>query len=203
MMNKIIIMIVLTAFALTACGTASPAASISASEKSSSDEAMLIVGIFKLENTDQAVTVKQASELLPLWEVIKSMAASDTSAQEEVDAAIGQIRENLTSTQLQKITAMNLTEQDVSVFEQTLSAGTMIKSTSQSATSSKSSAGLAGPPDGGPGGDALGGVVMGMSQVQGSTASASTVQAFNRTSIRVSSTMLEAVIKLMQERANM
>ena len=197
MTNKIIIMIVLFAFALTACGAASPTTSSSASAKSSSDEAVLIVGIFKLESTDKAVTAKQASELLPLWEVIKTMAASDTSAQEEVDAAIAQIRENLTPGQLQAIAAMKLTQQDLSAFEQSLSTGSGLKSTSQTTAGSKSNGGFGGPPDGGPGGDSLGGVVTGMSQTQSSTTGPKSVQA----PIKVSSTMLEAVIKLMQTRA--
>ncbi len=202
MTNKIFIMIVLIAFALTACGAATPAATSSASAKSSSDEASLIVGIFKLESTEQAVTTKQASELLPLWEVIETMASSDTAAQEEVDAAIRQIRESLTPAQLQAITAMKLTQQDVSAFEQSLSAGTALNSTSQTTTSRKSSSGFGGPPDGGPGGDSLGGVVMGISQAQSSTTSSKTALTSNRTSVQISSTMLNAIIKLMQTRAN-
>ena len=70
-------------------------------------QAELIVGIFKLEGTDQAITTAQASELLPLWEAIKVLAASDTSAQEEVDAAARQIKETLTPAQLKAIAAMN------------------------------------------------------------------------------------------------
>jgi len=201
MNNKMIIVIVLIAFALTACGAAAPA-STSASTKSSSDEATLLVGIFRLESTDQAVTAQQASELLPLWEVLKSMAASDTSAQEEVDAAIRQIKENLTPAQLQAINALNLTQQDITAFEQSLSAGTAIQSTSQSTSTGKSNSGAGGPPDGGPGGgDSLGGVVMGMGQTQSSSSGTKPAQTSSRASIKVSSSMLEAVISLMQKRA--
>ena len=92
MKNRIISIMILVALALTACGTASAAQS--SKTKSYAGQAELIVGIFKLEGTDQAITTAQASELLPLWEAIKVLAASDTSAQEEVDAAARQIKES-------------------------------------------------------------------------------------------------------------
>ena len=95
MKNKIIILVILMALALAACSTATTTASqsgTSSKAKSYAGQAELIVGIFKLEGTAQAVTTKQASELLPLWEMMKVLANSDTSAQEEVDATISEIK---------------------------------------------------------------------------------------------------------------
>src|SRR5271157_6158252 len=108
MKNKIISIIILMAVTLAACSTASTAnqSATTTNTKSFAGQAELIVGIFKLEGTDRAVTAKQASELLPLWEVMKVLAASDTSAQVEIDAAAHQITETLTPSQLNAIAAM-------------------------------------------------------------------------------------------------
>jgi hypothetical protein len=201
MKNKILVTMILIAILLTACGTASitsQSSSINAKAKSYTDQAELIVGIFKLEGTDQAVTAKQASELLPLWEMAKALTDSDTSAREEVEAVTSSVEGTLTSNQLQAITAMNLTDQDVLTFEQSLSAGTVQRS---SQSSSKSNSGFSGPPDGGPGGDSLGGIVSGVSQAQGSTTSAQTSVTSNSGSAQVPSALLEALINLLKQRA--
>jgi uncharacterized protein with von Willebrand factor type A (vWA) domain len=150
-----------------------------------------------LEGTDQAVTVKQASELLPLWEVMKVLANSNTSAQVEIDATVRQIKEALTPDQLQAITAMNLTEQDVSVFEQSLNTNTVQTS---SKSSSQSTGGFG--PGGGPGGDSLGGVLTGTSQSQSSATSTTSVKASSGTSSQVPTAMINALIKLLEKRAN-
>jgi hypothetical protein len=156
---------------LTACSTASTATQ-SSKTKSFTGQAELIVGIFKLKGTDQAITTKQASELLPLWEAIRVLVASDTSAQ-----------------------------QDVSAFEQSLNTGTTIQSSSTSTTSSRSSSSSGGPPDGGgPGGDSLSGVVSGSSQVQNSTTSTKSVLGTSQTLTQIPTALLDAVIKLMKTR---
>lgn len=157
---------------MTACSTASTATQ-SSKTKSFTGQAELIVGIFKLKGTDQAITTKQASELLPLWEAIRVLVASDTSAQ-----------------------------QDVSAFEQSLNTGTTIQSSSTSTTSSRSSSSSSGgPPDGGgPGGDSLSGVVSGSSQVQNSTTSTKSVQGTSQTLTQIPTALLDAVIKLMKTR---
>ena len=52
----------------------------------------MVVGTFKLEGTDNAVTADQAAKLLPLWQVYKDLSASTSAAQEEVDALAEQIQ---------------------------------------------------------------------------------------------------------------
>jgi len=199
MKNKIISIIILMALILAACSTASTANQSAATTNTRpfAEQAELIVGIFKLEGTDQAVTVKQASELLPLWEVMKVLANSNTSAQVEIDATVRQIKEALTPDQLQAITAMNLTEQDVSVFEQSLNTNTVQTS---SKSSSQSTGGFG--PGGGPGGDSLGGVLTGTSQSQSSATSTTSVKASSGTSSQVPTAMINALIKLLEKRAN-
>ena len=78
-----------------------------------STAAQLLVGTLKLEGTDQAVTSDQAKQLLPLWQMLQSLSTSSTAATEEINAVVDQIKSLMTSDQMDKITAMNLTQQDV------------------------------------------------------------------------------------------
>jgi hypothetical protein len=104
---------------LTACGGASnnpqagPADPVSSSENTLPLSTQLLIGTFKLEDTDLAVTAEQANELIPLWQVLQSISSSDTAAQEEMDALVEQIQETMTAEQVQAIEAMNLTSQDM------------------------------------------------------------------------------------------
>ena len=104
---------------LTACGGASnnpqagPAGPASSSENTLPLSTQLLIGTFKLEDTDLAVTAEQANELIPLWQVLQSISSSDTAAQEEMDALVEQIQETMTAEQVQAIEAMNLTSQDM------------------------------------------------------------------------------------------
>ena len=199
MKNKTIIIIILIALILTVCGTAANIESIATTSKTKSfaGQAELIVGILKLEDTDQAVTAKQASELLPLWEVMKVLADSDTSAQVEIDAAFREINETLTPAQLQVIKAMKLSAQDVSAFEQGMN--TTVQSTSK-VTSSTSGGDFGGPDGGGPGGDGLGGIIAELSQSSTSTTQSSKVS--SGPSSQVPTELINALIKVLQKRAN-
>lgn len=109
-----------------------------------SDAMLLALGTFKLEDTDQAVTAAQAKKLLPLWKAVKSIGASDTAAQAEIDALYRQIKESMTSEQWKAIQAMNLTMQDA----QTIMAQVGAMETTSSSSSSSSND-FFGPPGGG------------------------------------------------------
>lgn len=110
------ILVVLT---LTACGAASndpqadPAKLTDSYADAISVSSQLLVGAFELEGTDLAVTPEQAGELLPLWQVLQSLSASDSTAQAEMDALVDQIEETMTPEQIQAIKAMNLTQEDM------------------------------------------------------------------------------------------
>ncbi len=200
MKSKMIAIIILIALILTACGTTASASQSATTSKTKSfaGQAELIVGILKLEDTDQAVTAKQASELLPLWEVMKVLADSDTSAQVEIDAAFREVNETLTPTQLQAIKAMKLTTQDVSAFEQGMN--TTVQSTSK-VTSSTGNAGFGGPDGGGPGGDGISGIIAGSSQ--SSTSNTQSSQISSGASTHVPIELINALIKVLQKRVNM
>ena len=199
MKNKMVVTIIIMALLLSACGTASTS-NVSASTtktKSFAGQAELIVGILKLEGTDQAVTTKQASELLPLWEMMKVLANSDTSAQVEIDATFREVNETLAPSQLQAIKAMKLTAQDVSAFEQG------INTTAQSSTKisgSTSNGGFGGPDGGGPGADELSGIVAGVSQ--SSISSTLTTQVSSGTQSQVPTALINALIKVLQKRVS-
>ena len=73
----------------------------------------LMIGTFKLEGTDKAVTADEAAQLLPLWQVYKDLTSSNSAAQQEVDALADQIKGTMTPEQVQAITDMKLTRADI------------------------------------------------------------------------------------------
>lgn len=75
-------------------------------------EMQLMMGIVKLEDTENAIDLEQAADLLPLWKALRSLADSETTAQVEIDAVITQIEDTMTTEQMEAIEAMDLTMQD-------------------------------------------------------------------------------------------
>ncbi|MGZ9224823.1 MAG: hypothetical protein ACXW4M_04630, partial [Anaerolineales bacterium] len=73
----------------------------------------LLIGTLKLEDNNQTVSTEQAAELLPLWQTMRVLSESETAAQQEIEALITQIQETMTPEQMQAITAMNLTREDM------------------------------------------------------------------------------------------
>ena len=66
----------------------------------------LLLGTFKLEETNLAVDGTQANELLPLWKAVKSLSNSDTASSVEMDALYNQIQDVMTTNQLNQIASM-------------------------------------------------------------------------------------------------
>ena len=126
-MNKKILIIPLLIAALlwTACSRATTSEADSAAAATpeafeTSLEMKLLIGTLKLDGTEQEVEAAQAQELLPLWKMLKSLASSDTVAQEEMDAVVQQIEESMTSDQMAAIEAMDLTPQEMFTVMQDL-----------------------------------------------------------------------------------
>jgi hypothetical protein len=139
---------------LTACGSASSSTlQVGPGSQAQTLPAatQLIVGIFKLDGTDQAVTAEQAKELLPLWQVYQDLLTSDTAAQEEIDALVEQAQETMTAEQMQAITVMNLTQKDVMSVMQEQGLGVSQRSNmgNGNGTTTGGGGGFSGPPDGG------------------------------------------------------
>jgi len=82
------------------------------------DQTKLVVGIFELEATDQAVTPEQAASLIPLWNSLLELSQSQDGTQEQMDASVEQIKAVLTAEQLATIEAMVIDQQIVTVFMQ-------------------------------------------------------------------------------------
>ncbi|MDH3943592.1 MAG: hypothetical protein OEV06_05820 [Anaerolineae bacterium] len=79
-----------------------------------SPQEVLIIGVFRLEGTPYEVASSQAAELLPLWQVLANLVASDTTAEEEITALLDQITSTFTPEQLQAIEDLQLVQQDLS-----------------------------------------------------------------------------------------
>jgi hypothetical protein len=118
----------------------------------------IAIGTLKLDNTDNAITADQAAKLLPLWETMRVLETSDTAAKQEVDALGTQIQETMTDKQMQAITTMNLTRQDMFAVLQTqgVGFGNGQQNNSQQSGNSSNNRGFTpggfgpgGPPDGG------------------------------------------------------
>jgi hypothetical protein len=115
------------ALALAGCGaaaSASQAQSTAANGNGSSsgfdvqmtDTTRLMLGTLKLKDVGLQPDAKEASQLLTLWQAYQSVVTSDTAAPAEADAVVKQIRATMTSQQLDAITGMNLTQDDLRSF---------------------------------------------------------------------------------------
>jgi hypothetical protein len=125
MKSKIVIPIVLTIMLLlTACGSTTSNNNNFSGQGNRQDNGTataqtlplpekLAIGTLKLEGTANAVNAKEASDLLPLWQVYSSLITSDTAAQEEKDALAQQIQETMSSDQVKAIDSLNLTQRDI------------------------------------------------------------------------------------------
>jgi len=142
--------LIVLAVLLTACGSSATNTPMNATNGEISTATQLVLGSLKLEETEYAITAEQATELLPMWQVYAELLSSDTAAQEEIDALTEQIQETMTAEQMQAITDMQLTQQDMFTAMQ---GATTFTSTSQSSSNvtvpSGSGMPAGGPPDGG------------------------------------------------------
>ncbi len=73
----------------------------------------LVVGTFKLEDTDQAINAEQAAVLLTLWKGYRGMSGGSSFSPVEMQALLKQIRGKMTEEQLKAIAAMQLARDDM------------------------------------------------------------------------------------------
>ena len=113
-MKKLMLtLMIVLAIALAGCGSQSGNTASSPTVEALPAASQLILGTFKLEGTGEAVTAEQAAELLPLWQVYASLNSSSTAAPAELQALVEQIQESMTSSQMQAISDMGLTQADI------------------------------------------------------------------------------------------
>ncbi|MCP4140273.1 MAG: hypothetical protein GY755_08295 [Chloroflexi bacterium] len=118
-------LLIIFSLTLSACGagvtpeTASVNSALSTNyENALSIQLQLSIGTFNLEGTDLAVDAAQATDLIPLWQVLKNLTESGSAAEEEIAALILQIEEAMTSKQIASIATMNLTREDMGAIMQ-------------------------------------------------------------------------------------
>jgi len=76
----------------------------------------LALGTLRLEGTPDAITVEQAGKLLPLWQALKALSESSTTAPEEMEAVQNQIMATLEPAQIASIAALQLTNADLQEY---------------------------------------------------------------------------------------
>jgi hypothetical protein len=156
---------VLLIFFLTACGSTAAGSATNVAGRLNADyenalpvQNQLILGTLLLEGTENAVTAEQAAELLPMWQLMKEISTSDTAATEELGGLIIQIQETMTAAQIQAITDMALTQEDLMAYMQKAGMGQMPQKAGTPAASGA---------DGATGGGMSGGFVVGGSMPGG------------------------------------
>ena len=199
MLTLMALALILTACASTQSASGTPAVTAQGLLPASTQR---ILGIFRLEGTEGAVTAEQAAALLPLWQVYRELDGSGTAAQEEIDALVGQIREMMTEGQMASIEAMSLTQADVMAVmsEQELVAASPQASSSGTTATSGPQAGPGGEmPPGDMGGDPA--MIGAAAPVSTSGSSSEPAQSQGEPDPSVPSALLDALIELLQTRA--
>jgi hypothetical protein len=201
-MNKLLMIMLAAGLTLSACASAPSATTASSpAESSLAPSTRLILGTFKLEGTAEAVTAQQAAALLPLWQVYQGLQGSGTAAQEEIDALVQQIQETMTSSQVQSMQAMSLTQADimsVMVEQNIVEAGPQ-----QAVTRTASGSGpQAGPEGGMPPADTGGdpGMMGAAAPVSASSSTAGSSSSQVQAGSGVPSALLDALIQLLETR---
>jgi hypothetical protein len=97
-------------------GNTNPGTALDASyERALPVSSQLALGIFELEETENAVAAEQAKTLLPLWQAIQG---GSLQSEAETNAVLKQIEGVMTSEQLADIAAMQLTFEDMGTWMQ-------------------------------------------------------------------------------------
>lgn len=85
-----------------------------------STEMQLAVGTLLLDESGQPISAETAAELLPLWKAVRSLGSNSTITNQEYQALFDQIKETLTSEQMDAITGMELTRDDLMTLSEKL-----------------------------------------------------------------------------------
>lgn len=210
-MNKLLFLTLI--LLLTACGgstgettTSDPAGELDPNAGELPLSTKLAIGTLKLEETEYAIPADQAADLLPFWQVLRSLTNSDTAAPEEIEAIIEQIQETMTPEQMDAIQAMNLTREDIFASMQELglvnAPQVNVQGTPQAGEGFRGGQGPGGdfPPGGGPGGGRPGGGGQEISPEQIATAQARRAENGTRMNTRLLSVLIEPVIELLEEK---
>jgi hypothetical protein len=125
MLNKgkiLLILMITIVLAGCAAGTSSQGNQAAGSvNQNSSLESRLALGTLELEGTNQAVSAEQAKQLLPLWQKIKTLAATPSSTQAaDLQAVYTQIEAAMTPAQIKTIESLRLNQNDIQALMKSL-----------------------------------------------------------------------------------
>ena len=203
-MNKkfliLVILISISAMLLAGCSSAT-IATVSANNGLTT-ATKLALGTLKLEDTSQAVTAAQATELVTLWEGYESLSNSDTTSQVELDALVKQIQSTMTTVQIAAIEAMDLTDQSVSEGVQSLggsaNASAPVSTPSSAMLSQAAPAGGPGDMPGGGGDSVMNAIGSGMAA---QSTPATTQSTTNASATQVNPMLLQVLIQVLKTRS--
>jgi hypothetical protein len=151
----------------------------------------LAVGTLRLEGTNEAIDKKTAAQLLPYWQLLDELNASESTASQETTSVLEKIKDIMTSDQVNAIENMKLTESDASTVNQ----GTGSAESSGTTPSNISNIAQVSTGGGPPGGEPTGG---GMFTTGGGGSSSNGLQ--TSSSIETTTSLIEEVIKLLESK---
>jgi hypothetical protein len=198
--------ILLTALLLAACGAAKSETSGTVNPDRLNNnytgalpvESQLMLGTLRLEGTPQAVDSAEAADLIPLYLLLRQLTTSGSAAQAEIDATLEAIQQAMTAEQIQAISAMKLTQSDLTSFSGAAGASGGSRTRTFSAGGGGNFPGGSAGGEGGFGGGAPGG----FNQNQASTLRAQRNGASGSTGAATQSGLLSMVIQLLQRKTS-
>ena len=168
----------------------------------------LALGALRLEDTDQAVTADQATDLLTLWKAYRSLSDANAATAAELQALTRQIGEGLTDEQLAAIDAMALTQADVAAYVQEHDLEAAVVSATSTTSETGGQGGMPGGEGGmmgGEGGMAGGGEMMGgeapMDMAGAGASNSAASPAGMSGGAQVSTALCDAVIAMLDAKA--
>jgi hypothetical protein len=124
--RTLLLVIILSAVAISACSPAAPAASAPTSAAAAAIDitfadaaslrSQLAYGSIKLKDSPNAISPEQAKTLIPLWQALIALSGDDTTATEELTAVQDQITQAMTSPQIEAIAKMKITNAELNIF---------------------------------------------------------------------------------------
>ncbi len=157
------------------------------------------------------MTAEQASILIPFWQAYKSLSASSSSSQSEIQALYRQIQETLTSEQLASIQQNEFTQETLSALMQQYSVQASQTTRPQTQSSSNLSSSTqsnmvdmgAGAPPSDMGGDMPAGDIGAIVSQTGTTTTTTTTKsaAATSSSVNLNTIFANAVLQVLTQRA--
>jgi hypothetical protein len=158
----------------------------------------LAVGTLRLEGTSQAIDKELATQLLPYWQLLDELNASESTAPQEITAVVENIQGIMTEEQVKAIQDLQLTQSDLAAAVQ--DGGSEAGTTTAKIINVSQVTGGGGPAGGPP--DAGGILMDGGGPGISSGSSQQSTSSAQGTSSATTASLIEEVIKLLEKRIN-